>query len=458
MGKQPASPGKGRGTGSDLDSFCRQRPEQFDAFLKGQFVSALLSVHIAGVLLCVISYFNYVKSGLVIAILPYAPGLALFIAARIWHELSPRTLIAVSRQYMDVVCLSIVLGATAIAAIFAAHDVESLNAPVQIALVVTGALSIYREHRQNYLRNGLVMAIAFTTMYVLNNQYAMKVIAQYPVGFLLGSFASYYLLQSRRAQFMDLARAQGGEAHALEQLRKTLLPHQMDRISVGDELEDTMPVGLGNAYVVTFDVAGSSQVHHDRFHEMLQRTFHDCYSIMMENYRQVPLQANGYPVKWLGDGFLCSVGFPLAAPDSVPGGDLAESLAERFCNIFRENMSELRYSRAMCCGLGIAKGTMEGFYPADGPKLYDLKGSASGDPIMLSTRYEQLRKVILPTLDRDASILVLQEAAYLSLSPERQKLYTSWEMTKPGTKVRDDPAAARAYYRLLPHVPAHGSE
>ena len=455
MGKRPARQGNGQETGSDLDSFCRQQSEQFDAFLKSQFVSALLSVHIAAILLCVVTGLSYVKSGLRIVLFPYAPALFLFVVARIWHEISPRTLVGASRRYMDVICLSVVLGATAVAAVFAAHEVESLNAPVQIALVVTGVLSLYPEHRQNYLRNGLVMAIAFVGMYLLDKGYALRIIAQYPVGFLLGSFGSYYLLQSRKAQFRDLTRAQGGEAHALEQLKKMLLPHQMDRISVGDRLEDTMPVGLGNAYVVSFDVAGSSRIHHDRFHEMLHKTFHDCYSLMMENYKQVPLQANGYPVKWLGDGFLCSVGFPLAVPNEASAGDLAESLAERFCDVFRANMSELKYSRAIWCGLGIAKGTIEGFYPADGPKLYDLKGSASGDPIMLSTRYEQLRKVIPPALGRDTSILVLQEAAFLSLSPERQELYTAWEMMDPRTKVRDDPGADRAYYRLLPHVPAH---
>lgn len=443
-------------TDDSLTRYCADHAEAFRVFLKNEAVSVLLSAALAAILLGLVTYLNYVKSGLRITLYPYAPVILLILLARVWHDVAPRLFIPVARGYLDLVCAAGVAGTTCVAAIFARHGIESLNAPIQIGLALTGAFSLYPRRQQNLLRNFLLAAFSFGLMYSLDRSYAARIVVQYPIGFLLGSAANHYLLQSRKAQFRDIADARSNERHALRQLNKMLLPHQTAGISVGEDLEQTMPVGVGKAYVMMFDVAQSSRIRHDRFQELLHQTFCDCYAVMIERYQHVPLQANGYPIKWLGDGFLCSVGFPLATPTNASAADLTDSLADSFCECFCRNMANMRYRERLCCGIGVAKGTIEGFYPGNGPRLYDVRGAAAADPIALSTRYQDLRKVILPAVAGDESALVISEPVFLSLSPERQARYQAWDMSEPTARVRDDPGARAAYYRLLPAVPAAG--
>ncbi|MBN1673226.1 MAG: hypothetical protein JXR37_19430 [Kiritimatiellae bacterium] len=438
----------------ELDAFCEQRAEAFDTFLKNESVSVLLNANLAALLLVMVTYLNYRKSGLPVTLYLYLPAVGLLLLAKLWHALRPRSFIGAARPYLDAFCAAAVAGATLVAVAFARHNVESLNAPVQIALVLTCAFGPYARPRSNYIRSLAIGAGAFALLYGLVPDYALKIWVQYPIGVFLGSAANRYLLENRKQQFFEISFARHGHAHALKQLEKMLLPHQTARISVGDALEDTMPVGFGNAYVIMFDVVGSSRIHHDKFHDMLHKTFYDCYGIMMEGYRQVPLQANGYPIKWLGDGFLCSVGFPLAAPGAGPAADVADTLGELFCAAFCANMARLRYHDRVCCAMGVARGTIEGFYPENGPKHYDLRGTSSGDPIMLSTRYQELRKMILPGIGKRESVMTIGESVFLSLAPERRARYEAWPVSQPRNGVRDDPGARIAYYRLLPFVEA----
>lgn len=435
-----------QGTANDPD---------FRKFLQNETVSIFLHSNVALILLLLVSYLNVVKSGTSLAWAPYIPVFLLLLIVQFWHECSPATLIKSAHVVLDCICLAGVLGATAIALIFQKLEVETLNAPVQIALAVACAFTLYPRRSHNLLRNFLITSAAFGAMYYFNRDYAVRIVTQYPVGFLLGSFGSHYLLQSRRGQYQEVIHARSRETHALRQLQKMVLPHQMERISVGDELESTMPVSVGNTYIIKFDVVSSSTIRHDGFIAALHDVFSECYAVMQEHYRHVPLQANGYPVKWLGDGFLCSVGFPLAVPHGISPADLSDSLAERFCRIFHRHMATLRYHRRICCSQGIARGTIEGFYAEGGPKLYDLRSSFSDDPLMLATRYEQLRKFILQELGQSSSIVVLSEKVYTNLSSERRGLYTCWDISATGHSITEDPSAHVAYYRLVSHP--HGT-
>jgi hypothetical protein len=125
-------------------------------------------------------------------------------------------------------------------------------------------------------------------------------------------------------------------------------------------------------------------------------------------------------------------------------------MADRFCEIFDRRMKSLQYHRPLSCGQGIARGTIEGFYPESGPKFYDLRSSFSDDPIMLATRYEQLRKVILSHIGQTGNIVIVAEQVFLSLSSDRRRLYTPWDLSRPDSAIRDDPSARVAYYRLIP--------
>ena len=99
--------------------------------------------------------------------------------------------------------------------------------------------------------------------------------------------------------------------HSYQQLEKIYYPHQILHIESGKHLEDSMPIGKGNACVISFDVAASSQMDSDDAKDFFRSIFARCGQIMSENYQAKPLQANAFRVKEMGDGFLCTTGFPL---------------------------------------------------------------------------------------------------------------------------------------------------
>lgn len=231
--------------------------------------------------------------------------------------------------------------------------------------------------------------------------------------------------------------------HGYEQLTKIVFPHQIAGIKEGLNLEETMPTTPGEACVMSFDIIGSSRIQHEKAKEFFRSVFRRCNEIMMEGYDGESLRANAYRIKEMGDGFLCSVGYPFASPTGFMAND-AVRLARRFYEVLQEESKLLQPQDPICCGIGIALDNVVGFFPDSGTKEYDLYGRA----VILATRYEEMRKRLL-SAQQPRSILIIQERVYLSLDREMRDEFVTVSLAEAGLGIRDDHTAARLYYTFL---------
>ncbi|HYX36077.1 MAG TPA: 7TM diverse intracellular signaling domain-containing protein [Oligoflexus sp.] len=234
-----------------------------------------------------------------------------------------------------------------------------------------------------------------------------------------------------------------GNVHALRQLKKVVYSHQLEHIKNGQQLESTMPTHQANACVLSFDIIGSSNIRHIKSKVVFRRVFERCNETITSGYNGVELKAKAYRIKEMGDGFLCSMGYPFASLTDNPACEAIE-LAFKFAQILREEFEPLHMMTPVVCGIGIALDAISGFYPESGAKEYDLYGPA----IILATRYESMRKTLFPEV-KDRSIIIIQEIIFQSLDPIYRLKFIKIDLREAGITVRDDPAATALYYHFV---------
>lgn len=232
-------------------------------------------------------------------------------------------------------------------------------------------------------------------------------------------------------------------SHSYAQLGKIVYPHQMKMIQGGRILEETMPTSDSEAVVISFDIISSSRIQHEKVKKFLRDTFSRCTQAMMEGYDPDQLQAPAYRIKEVGDGFLCSVGYPFRTLSGSKAND-ALQLAFQFHKILKEESQVLHSEVPICCGIGLALDSISGFYPESGAKEYDVFGRS----VILATRYEAMRKYILEE-DQGSSIIILQSRVYESLDRERRDGFKKFDLREHRITVRDDSGATCLYYMLL---------
>jgi len=238
-------------------------------------------------------------------------------------------------------------------------------------------------------------------------------------------------------------RAIKNKVHALSQLEKVVYPHQTDQTKNGMNLESTMPTLQGHACVLSFDIIGSTSIKHIKEKSFFRNVFMRCNNIISEGYDGKTMQASAYRVKELGDGFLCSVGYPFASISNNSANDAVE-LAKRFAQVLAEDSEILHTATPVVCGIGIALDTITGFYPEVGTKEYDIYGPA----LALAKRYEGMRHILFEN-EKDRSVLIVQEVVYLSLDPSYRAGFAPVDLEMRGLVVRDDPSATKLYYLFL---------
>lgn len=263
----------------------------------------------------------------------------------------------------------------------------------------------------------------------------------YALAFPLESifFSAALIVRQRESERLVVNQNQ----HLLSQLEKVIYRHQLNEIKRGKELELTMPTTTSQACVLSFDIVGSSKIHHVNAKDFFRNTFTRCNEIISDGYDGESLKAAAYRIKEMGDGFLCSVGYPFAALSKNPANDSID-LAKRFARILKEEAEMLHSETPISCGMGIALDTITGFYPEAGTKEYDLYGQA----IVLATRYEGLRKTLFEA-EKGRSVLIIQEKVYQSLDPSHRAGFIAMDLKELGVVVRDDPAAVKLYYQFL---------
>lgn len=324
----------------------------------------------------------------------------------------------------------------------------SLTGGIGVMLFITFYSTYIKKQMSQLIFLGFIVTMITQTIFLLAVTGKIS-LGIYLYSIILMGFsyeAVFFAIGTTKVFNSKFAKSIQTKFHLINQLRKIVYPHQLRLIGDGSELESTMPTGPGEACVISFDIAGSSKIQHEKAKEFFRNVFRRCNEAMMEGYDEVTVESSAYRIKEMGDGFLCSVGYPFRSKTGYMAKD-ALALAAKFGAIFEEEVSKLKYRDPIHYGIGIALDHITGFYPETGTKEYDLYGRA----IVLATRYEGMRKIILK--DKDAgSIIIIQERVLLSLDAHEASEFTEYDLKKNGAIVRDDPAATKIYYKFIKDV------
>lgn len=259
-------------------------------------------------------------------------------------------------------------------------------------------------------------------------------------------FQAALLAQKNAKAYRDLESEQSKNRHAYQELSKLVYPHQIKQLKNGEILEQTMPVGEADGVVLQFDIIDSSRLESSVAKAFFEKIFNRTNAIMMRDYDPDQLVANGFRIKELGDGFLCSVGFPFKTPQGILPEKLALQMAEEFVRVFQEEEAWLDHSvyGRLHCAIGIARGEISGYFPQAGIKNYDIFGSG----VILATRYESIRKNLFANTDPTAIIIVQNrvfEALPATIQEMHREQYRIYDLSHSDFRVRNDPEATYFY-------------
>jgi class 3 adenylate cyclase len=249
--------------------------------------------------------------------------------------------------------------------------------------------------------------------------------------------------QEKELYIQNLMQKEKETHHSYTQLAKIVYPHQISLMKQGHNLEETMHTGCADAAVLVFDVIGSTRFTGHHKQEFFQRVFINCYQRMMRQYDEKNSMAEAYRIKELGDGFMCSVGFPFPIPESLDRNTIAMTLALDFIEIWNRIREEMYPDLDVYCSMGIAEGEVHGFYPVAGVREYDLYGAA----LVLANRYENLRRVLFT--DVEAHILTAQASFVEKLPLPMQHQFKRHDLSDLNDfQIRNDPDA-KVFYTLF---------
>jgi class 3 adenylate cyclase len=270
------------------------------------------------------------------------------------------------------------------------------------------------------------------------------------IGFLIFTICqSFAIAQIYDRFFQNLKVEESMRRHSYNQLAKVFYPHQLHMMQQGKPLEETMPTGKSTACVLAFDIIGSSRIEHIHVKTFLESSIKRCLAVIDEGYDPEQLTATGYRIKEMGDGFLCSVGFPFRTPGLSNLADASVKLALRFVDIFHEEARNFAYAEPIHCSIGIAYDTIEGYFPSTGTREYDVYGRS----VILATRYEGMRRSIFPHGVQN-SIIIIQRKVWMSLDVSMRERFKSFDLEAAGIQVRDDRDAKTLYYVEIPSIPS----
>ncbi len=247
----------------------------------------------------------------------------------------------------------------------------------------------------------------------------------------------------RRERFEEVQRRK----HAFCQLAKMVYPHQLKMMQDGSQLEETMPLTEAKEVcVICVDMVNSSKFDPQKLKVFLRDFFDACQDTMNQDYNGDKMQASGFRIKEMGDGFLCSVGFPFHPPYQQNIRALSLKMADNFVQNFAQCVQRHQdfASSQPLLAIGIADGPIEGFFSLAGIRSYELFGRS----IILSTRYEALRKLI--ELPGQGHLICLRSNVFLGLPDELKQDFERVDLSSIRKWVRDDEDVREFYFKKIP--------
>ncbi|MDQ3234484.1 MAG: hypothetical protein M3Q07_21995 [Pseudobdellovibrionaceae bacterium] len=274
----------------------------------------------------------------------------------------------------------------------------------------------------------------------LNVSWASMILEMLLFGFL--SARDLYLRQVKMSEEKE---------HSYKQLQKLVYPEQLDMMREGRFLEETMPVEQAQAVVLCLDIINSTKIDPNKNHAFFQDFFVRCQLLMNEGINVSGEKVRLFRVKEMGDGFICSIGFPMAC--GVNQAEVAVAFLDRVAVLFWECAERHLQSRPCGFGAGIAGGTVGGYFPRSGIKQYDLYGMA----IVLATRYESMRHRLEDKLPEGGSVIIVQDTIFQKLPTPLKSRFECFSLKQETFKVRDDPDAKQFWFGLL-NMPEHDGQ
>jgi len=429
-----------------VSEYCRSHGHQFEKELNNyvrRYFLKSLGCYIVGFIVGLSGILIAWKAGQRAMIFAHVPSF-LFLVAFSWlssrWDIFNRRAVAYFSLYLLLLCLETIWVFSSYAKIGKMSLITS-NAPLALALCIW-TLNFFNSNWLKTLTAGLTLFTLVGGIAWISWDYMKVNLMSVLIGTAIGIVLNVLIINLYRYKFYFSQQEKLLRNHAYRQLEKMVYPHQRQMIEDGRNLEETMPVGWGEACVLAFDVVESSKIKSPHVRELLQTVLKRCHAIMMKGYTQDRFEANGYRIKEMGDGFLCSVGYPFHIPGQRSREELAVEMAHGFIQVFAEEARKFAPNETIYCAVGIASGVIESFYPQTYPKEYDLFGRA----LILATRYEAARKDLFQYMDR-SHLIILQEAVYQGLSDEKQFGFETFELNE--VRVRDDSEAKRLYFKRI---------
>ncbi|MBL4573126.1 MAG: hypothetical protein JKY86_08640 [Gammaproteobacteria bacterium] len=337
---------------------------------------------------------------------------------------------------------------------------NSIIGQISFILMLGTAFSYKAVYLYTFLRNiifTMTVAAATNAIGAVANQLYFILLVQ---GILGGTMVSWVFFDAVRTRFYLKSTDADTRQHLYNQLSKLVYPHQLERIKLGDELENTMPLKEGKAIINVFDVQKSGEIRHERTQDFFMGIFQSFLQICMKGYEHNPLRSRAFRLKETGDGFISAVGYPFLPVDSRSLADSAVATALTMFEAFNDEVEKFNYSRPIKGAMGLAYNSVQGTFQSGGIRSYDL----FGDALIQAAKYEELRKqpVLWDIFCEHASemglknfnILIVQEFVYNSLSPSYRELFTEIDLTDKRLVEKDfqlmyDNEAKYIYFQVL---------
>jgi hypothetical protein len=208
-------------------------------------------------------------------------------------------------------------------------------------------------------------------------------------------------------------------AHSYEQLSKVFYPHQILQIRDGRTVEETMPVGEKDACILYFHIMDGAALMHEGYEDYVEEFMVRCRQLLMEHYDPLNFRCNAYMIREMGDGFLCSVGYPFHQTGRLKSESAVE-LAEKLILEFNAMVASLDAPQNLHCSIGIVRGLVKSYFSRSGRIRDDLWGRS----ISMASVYGEVSSQLFASLGMaPGNIIILHDAVFNSLPRDKRQSY-----------------------------------